>query len=182
MTSRREPQALFAGESLEQTLRQLMAYDVDGLPVVSADGSHVQGWVTDAGIIGAVARRIHGSHDAAVQAARAAGRTQPDPGAAARKPPTPLPGYHVAEIIIQPETPAVGAALGTLTWPPGCIPVSVRRHNRPRDPDPGLTLSAGDRIVLLTRQPGAHRPQNAPVETTLAAQPVPLPSRDWRAS
>ena len=109
MTSRREPQALFASESLEQTLRQLMAYDVDGLPVLSADGSHVQGWVTDASIIGAVARRIHGSQDEAVRAARTADWVQPDPEAV-RKPPTPLSGYDVVEVTIQPETAAAGAA------------------------------------------------------------------------
>ena len=184
VTSRRQPQALFAGESLEQTLRQLMAFDVDGLPVLSADGSHVQGWVTDASIIGAVARRIHGSQDDAVRAAHAADWVQPDPDAA-RKPPTPLSGYDVVEVTIQPETAAAGAAFGALTWPPGYFPVSVRRHNRPRNPDPGLTLSPGDRIVLLARRTGTRKrldAQYAPGGRTLAGTPVPIPSREGESS
>ena len=180
VTSRRQPQALFAGESLEQTLRQLMAFDVDGLPVLSADGSHVQGWVTDTSIIGAVARRIHGSQDDALRAARAADWVQPDPEAV-RKPPTPLSGYDVVEVTIQPETAAAGAAFGALTWPPGYFPVSVRRHNRPRNPDPGLTLSPGDRIVLLAHRTGTRErldAQYAPGGRTLAGTPVPIPSRE----
>ena len=59
VTASREPQALFASESLARTLRQLMAGDGDGLPVLSADGTQVQGWITDSNVISAVARRIH---------------------------------------------------------------------------------------------------------------------------
>ena len=184
VTSRHVPQALFADESVEQTLRQLMVYDVDGLPVLSADGNRVQGWVTDASIIGAVTRRIHGWRDDAVPNVSASDRAQ-HPDAAAQKPPTPLSGYHVVEVTIQPETAAAGAALGRLTWPPGFIPVSVRRHNRPRNPDPGLMLSPGDRIVLLARQPDARRRRDAPHapgRTTLAGTPGPVPTREGGSS
>jgi AcrR family transcriptional regulator len=48
-----------------------------------------------------------------------------------------------------------------VTWPPGCIPVAVRHGGRPRSPDPGLTLSPGDRIILLAasaRDNNAHDP------------------------
>jgi CIC family chloride channel protein len=41
---RRDPQALFAGESLAQALRQLVVYGRDGLPVLTDDNQHVQGW------------------------------------------------------------------------------------------------------------------------------------------
>jgi chloride channel protein, CIC family len=178
VTCRREPQALFAGESLVQPLRQLMAYDVDGLPVLSADGRHVQGWVTDASIIAAVARRIHGSQNDALQTALAADRARPDPDTM-RKPPTPLAGYHVAEITVEPRSAAAGTALGSLTWPPGSLPVSVRRHNRPRSPDPGLTLRPGDRIVLLIRRRDAPYAAGG---TLLGRATVPLPNSEGGSS
>jgi hypothetical protein len=162
-----------------QTLRQLVAYDVDGLPVLSADGRHVQGWVTDASIIAAVARRIHGSQDDAVQAAGAADRARPAPDAAVRKPPTPLAGYQVAEVTVEPRSAAAGTALGSLTWPPGYLPVSVRRHNRPRNPDPGLMLRHGDRIVLLTRRRDARYATGG---TLLAGAPVPIPGSEGGSS
>ena len=38
-----DPQAVYAGESLAQTLRQLKAYGRDGLPVLSGDGRQVLG-------------------------------------------------------------------------------------------------------------------------------------------
>jgi Trk K+ transport system NAD-binding subunit len=88
----------------------------------------------------------------------AAAWAQPGAGAAVREPATPLPGYQVLEIAIQDKTPAAGATLGSLRWPPGHTPVSVRRHNRPASPGPGATLSPGDRIVVLVRKPGVRRP------------------------
>ena len=170
---------------LEQTLRQLMVYDVDGLPVLSADGNRVQGWVTDASIIGAVTRRIHGWRDDAVPnvSASAPGTASRRRRAEATHPAFRLPRM---EVTIQPETAAAGAALGRLTWPPGFIPVSVRRHNRPRNPDPGLMLSPGDRIVLLARgEPDARRRRDAPHapgRTTLAGTPGPVPTREGGSS
>ena len=48
VTSERDPQAIFATESLAQTLRQLEVYGRDGLPVLSDDGQQIAGWVTNA--------------------------------------------------------------------------------------------------------------------------------------
>ena len=50
---KREPQAIFATESLAQALRQLEVYGRDGLPVLSADGRQVAGWVTSTGMLSA---------------------------------------------------------------------------------------------------------------------------------
>jgi CIC family chloride channel protein len=170
VTASREPQALFAGESLAQTLPQLVAYDGDGLPVLSSDGTQVQGWITGSNVITAVSRRIHEAQAQphAPRAARVAAWAQPDPGGAVREPATPLPGYQVLEIAIQDNTPAAGASLGSLRWPPGYTPVSVRRHNQPASPDPGATLSPGDRIVVLVRKPGVRRP---PAQQSAASGP-----------
>ena len=57
-TGQGDPQAVYAGESLAQTLRQLAAYGRDGLPVLSADGQQVRGWITNASVLQAVASKI----------------------------------------------------------------------------------------------------------------------------
>ena len=64
---------LFASESLTQALRQLELYGRDGLPVISADGQHLQGWITTQNVLQAVARHIRTA---------AAGTAQPQPAAA----------------------------------------------------------------------------------------------------
>jgi chloride channel protein, CIC family len=51
--------AVLASESLAGTLRQLAAHRREGLPVVSADGRQLEGWVTDSTVLRAVADRMH---------------------------------------------------------------------------------------------------------------------------
>lgn len=58
ITYQRDPQAVYEGESITQTLRQLDAYGRDGLPVLSGDGSQVLGWITNASVLQAVAAKI----------------------------------------------------------------------------------------------------------------------------
>ena len=58
VTHQHHPQMLFASESLTQALRQLELYGRDGLPVISADGQHLQGWITSQNALQAVARHI----------------------------------------------------------------------------------------------------------------------------
>jgi chloride channel protein, CIC family len=53
-----DPQALFGTESLAQGLRQLEIYGHEGLPVLSADGRQVQGWITAQGVLRAIGREI----------------------------------------------------------------------------------------------------------------------------
>jgi len=142
VTYRRDPQAVFASESLAQTLRQLETYGRDGLPVLSGDGRQVRGWITNASVLRAVAREI-GS----------APPPPPRPNAAPAPPPTPLPGYEVVEVTIDAGSPAAGRALGAVTWPAGCIPVSVLHDRRLREPDPDLALAPGDRVSLLAPEP-----------------------------
>ena len=138
-----DPQAVYASESLAQTLHQLDAYGRDGLPVLSGDGRQLEGWITNASVLRAVGGEI--------------GRARPDgsrtPGAAAGgepAPPMPLTGYQVIELAIADSSPAAGARLGQVGWPAGAIPVSVLRNRTLRDPDPGLTLATGDHVSLLT--------------------------------
>jgi chloride channel protein, CIC family len=159
VTCRRDPPAVFAGESLAQIMRQLDAYGRDGLPVLSSDGRQAQGWITDQSVLRAVAREIGSApvRDAgrppAVQprddAASRPGTDGPAPG-----PPTPLPGYQVIEVTVDEGSPAAGKELGAVAWPPGCVPVSVLRRHRLQDPDSRRTLEPGDRVSLLALAPG----------------------------
>ncbi|MGE5291553.1 MAG: TrkA C-terminal domain-containing protein [Micromonosporaceae bacterium] len=160
VTYRRDPQALFAGESLAQALRQLVVYGRDGLPVLSADGQQIQGWVTNNRVLQTVAREVHTSQAQTRQAQLAAEWAWADPQAALREPSTPLPGYQILEITVPDRSPAVGQRLGRMTWPRGTVPASILHNRRLRDPDPGITVNPGDRIILLT-----SRPDQPPVHT-----------------
>ena len=157
VTHQHHPQVLFAGESLAQALRQLELYGRDGLPVISADGQHLRGWITSQNVLQAVAGHMHAVP--AAQAQPAAGTAVSGPQAAPRQPPTPLRGYQILEITIPAGSPAAGQALGDTTWPPGWNPVTVLDNHTLRDPDPGITLAPGDRVNLLAREP--HHPQPA---------------------
>ena len=106
------------------------------------------------------------------------------PGILPQEPPTPLPGYEVLEVAVEDDSPAAGKALGTITWPPACFPVSVLHDRRLQDADPGTTLAPGDRINLLFRAPQHPALRQPRVElagrdaTALASRedPVPVPS------
>jgi chloride channel protein, CIC family len=160
VTGRQDPQALFASESLSQALRQLEVYGRDGLPVLSPDGRAVQGWVTAAGLLRALARQITGAQAGTVQAQAAADWEHHDAQAIRHQPPAPLPGYQVAEITITKDSPAAGRKLADIAWPPASTPVSVLSGRRLRPPDNEITLAAGDRVSLLIPvPPDAHKPR-----------------------
>jgi CIC family chloride channel protein len=157
VTHRHHPQMLFATESLTQALRQLELYGRDGLPVISADGQHLQGWITSQNVLQAVARHMHAA-PAAAQAQQVAAPAVPSPQAVPGQPPDPLRGYQILEITIAAGSPADGQALGDTSWPPGWIPVTILDDHTLRDPDPGITLAPGDRVNLLAREPRNPQP------------------------
>jgi CIC family chloride channel protein len=159
VTRRHHPQMLFAAESLTQALRQLELYGRDGLPVISADGQYLQGWITSQNVLQAVARHMHAA-PAAAQAQQVAAPAVPGPQAAPGPPPDPLRGYQILEITISAGSPGDGQTLGDTIWPPGWIPVTILDDHTLRDPDPGITLAPGDRVNLLAREP--RNPQPAP--------------------
>ncbi len=138
-----DTQAVDADQSLAQILPQLAVYGRDGLPVLSADGQQVRGWITSASVLQAVASQIGTSAPDA-----AAGRDSPRPGADGQRP-APLHGYQVAEFTVDSQSPAVGHVLSSLGLPDGSIPVSVQRDRMLRRPDPDLVLAAGDRVRVL---------------------------------
>jgi CIC family chloride channel protein len=148
VTYRHEVQTLFASESLGQALRQLAVYGRDGLPVISTDSRELEGWVTNNGVLRALAHRVAGSA-AETAHAQAADWEHHDAQAAAEHPSVPLPGYHVAEVVITPDSPAAGRKLSDVRWPTASIPVSLLRAGSLRPPRRDVTLAAGDRLSLL---------------------------------
>jgi chloride channel protein, CIC family len=164
---------LFASESLSQALRQLEVYGRDGLPVLSPDGQRVEGWVTGAGVLRALARQITGSQADTIQPQAAADQEHHDAEAMLQHPPAPLPGYQVIEITVSGDSAATGQKLGDLRWPSAGIPVSVLRDRRLRPPDGQITLAAGDRVSLLV-----PAPQNSHPPPTDDGSPDPTASRE----
>ncbi len=142
VTYQSDPHAAYAGESLAQALRQLQANGRHGLPVLSNDGLQVQGWITAASVLRAVAAEMGSGRARAVMQAPAG---QPDPA----RPAAPLPGYQVIVVTIGTDSPAVGQQLGGVRWPDGTIPVSVLREGSPHEPDPCLIVARGDQVSLL---------------------------------
>jgi chloride channel protein, CIC family len=151
VTGQHDPQALFASESFSQALRQLEVYGREGLPVLAPDGQHIQGWITSASVLQALARQITGpqARTRAIRAQAAAEPGHDDSSPASLRPPVPLPGYQLAEITIDPGSPAAGRKLSDVSWPAAAIPVSILRSRRLRAPDPGTVLTPGDRVSLL---------------------------------
>jgi CIC family chloride channel protein len=160
VTGQHDPQILFASEPLAQALRQLALYGRDGLPVLSADGQQLQGWITSQNLIAAVARQISAAPAATREAQLAAGWAAPGRETAGQAP-DPLPGYQVLEVTIPGDSPAAGHPLGEISWPPGFTPVTILDRHILRDPDPGITVAAGDRVNLLTRTPAHPEPPPA---------------------
>jgi CIC family chloride channel protein len=149
VTRQLAPQVLFATESLTQAVRQLELYGRDGLPVISDDGQYLEGWITSSNVLQAVARHISSAQPSTAQPPPAAEPVAPAPPTTTAEVPTPLKGYQVLEVTIPAGSPAAGQKLGDVTWPPGCIPVSVQDARTLRDPDRGITLAPGDRVGLL---------------------------------
>lgn len=151
VTRIREPQALFANDSLAQALRQLVLYGRDGLPVIDTDARRVQGWLTNQNVLRAVATYVT---DAQPGTADLQGRERAD----ARTPETEhdpgsqLDGYCIVEHTLAAGSVAVGRTLDDLAWPPGHVPVSVMHNRRLVDAHPAVRLATGDRINVLVPQ------------------------------
>ncbi len=152
-----DPQALFGTESLAQALRQLEIYGRDGLPVLSADGHQVQGWITAPAVLRAIGRQVSTARPATAQAQAAADSTHTDPDTARQDPPAPLPGYRLAEVTVAPGSPAVGRKLADISWPDASTPVAVLRDRELLPPGPEITLAPGDRVSLLSAAAASSR-------------------------
>jgi chloride channel protein, CIC family len=171
VTRQREPQAVFATESLGQALRQLEVYGHDGLPVLSADGQNIQGWIASPSVVRAVARKIRSSQVKTSEAPAAADWARSDPETARREPSTPLPGYRLIEITVAAGSKAAGRELGAIDWRPGVTAVAVTRDGKLQEPRRGLALAPGDRVTLLA----PAEPPDAPPPDGPSHAPEPRP-------
>ena len=151
----RRPQALFADETLDQALRQLVLYGPAGLPVLSHDGERLLGWITRQNVLGAIAQRVGASAREIEQGALAGEYARPDAEARVHTPSTPLDGYQLVEIVIGPHSPALGQRLDEVAWPPRTIAAAVTEGREIVAPRPDLELRVGERVVLLA--PAARR-------------------------
>jgi CIC family chloride channel protein len=155
LTRQPGPQAVSAGEPLGQALRQLEVHGRDGLPVLSGDGQRIEGWVSNASVLQALARKLSTAQAETARAQLTADWGLQDLEPPLREPSSPLPGYQVTEITITTGSPASGQRLGDVAWPAGTVPVTVLRTGQLRAAGPGIVLRAGDRIAMLATAPRA---------------------------
>jgi CIC family chloride channel protein len=145
-----DPQAVFATEPLVDVLRQLQVYGRDGLPVLSEDGRHVEGWITNQSALEKVTAEL-GTQFPPTSTTPLVGHGLASPEAGESRPSTPLTGYQIVEVTFTESSSKVGRKFGTLVWPEGHFPVSIIHGNRVGDPHPDFILGPGDRVNLLTR-------------------------------
>ncbi len=149
----RQPQALFADEDLERALRQLVLFGRDGLPVLSHDGQQLQGWISRADVLHAIAERMSSSSREIERGAVAADFAAEDPVATAHTPDTPLIGYRIVELSIDSHSPARDKRIDEISWPPGCHVVAVTQGRRVLAASPDLRLRVGERVIVLEPAP-----------------------------
>ena len=144
------PQVLFADETLDQALRQLVLYGRFGLPVLSPDEKYLRGWITRRNVLHAVSERMGSATREAELGTLAAEFSEPDAAARLHKPPKPLQGYDLFEIPIRASSPIVGSALSP-RWRGhvGSVVVAVSENHELVAPRTDALLLAGERIVLL---------------------------------
>ena len=149
VTCVREPQALFANDSLAQALRQLVLYGRDGLPVIDTDARRVQGWLTNQNVLRAVDAYLADLQPDIAASHQAAEWADPQAATAEHDPRSQLAGYRIVEHSLASDSAAVGRTLGELDWPAGHLPVSILHDRQLVEVDPIVRLTAGDRINIL---------------------------------
>jgi CIC family chloride channel protein len=160
VTDTREPQELFGEETLEQALRQLTVYGLAGLPVLSADREHLQGWITRHNILEALSEAVRSSEQSIEQGAVAADFGAGDPSRAAHRTSTPLAGYEIVELTITPGSTAIGLRVDEIVWPPGCLVVAASEEHEVVTLRAQTVLRAGERVILLApRAPSETAPR-----------------------
>jgi CIC family chloride channel protein len=161
VTETRQPHAIFSDETLAEALRQLVLYGRAGLPVLSADGQHLRGWVTRHNVLRVLADRVDSSAAEAERGRLAAEFSEKDAASHLHVPRTPLEGYEIVEVTIGPGSPALGWRIGEVPWPPGSIVVAASEERELVAPRTDIELRAGERVILLapTGESGRHHDQ-----------------------
>lgn len=149
VTRTRQPQALFANESLAQALRQITLFGRDGLPVISTDGRTVTGWTTNQHVLRAIAHQVSAAEPDVVAGSQAARWAEPAGPNAEHDRGTGLSGYSVVEHTLDQDSAAVGKRIGEIEWPPDHLPVTILHNRQLMDAKPDMVLHPGDRVNLL---------------------------------
>ncbi|HWG72438.1 MAG TPA: chloride channel protein [Acidimicrobiales bacterium] len=149
VSATRRPQAIFADESLDQALRQLVLYGRAGLPVLSPDGQHLRGWVTRHNVLRVLAERVSSTEREAESGRLAAEFSDDDAVSKVHAPRTPLDGYEIVELAVRHGSPGAGKRLGEVSWPAGSQVVAVTEHHELVTPRSDIQLRPGERVVLL---------------------------------
>jgi CIC family chloride channel protein len=160
VTDTRQPQELFSDETLEQALRQLTLYSPSGLPVLSDDREHLQGWITRQNILDALTQTVQSSEQSIERGALAADFGANDPSLVAHQSSTPLTGCEIVEITIGPDSPALGRRVDEISWPPGCLVVAVSEDDARVTSGTDTILRDGNRVLLLAPVGAAALPQD----------------------
>jgi chloride channel protein, CIC family len=153
VTSVDQPQALFPDEDLEQALRQLVLFGRDGLPVLSHDGQQVRGWITGQDVLQAVGERVAASPPEIERGALAAEFATDHPETQVHVPTTPLHGYRIVEVTIDPSSPARGRRVGDIELPAGAVLVAVSEDGHLVAPRGEIHLRTGDHVIVLAPAP-----------------------------
>jgi CIC family chloride channel protein len=149
VTDTRQPQELFGDETLEQALRQLALYGPSGLPVLSDDREHLQGWITRHNILDVLTQTVQSSEQSIEKGALAADFGADDPSLLAHRSSTPLTGYELVEITVGADSPALGRRVDEISWPPGCLVVAVTEPDTLLTSSNDTILHEGRRVLLL---------------------------------
>jgi CIC family chloride channel protein len=152
----RQAQSLFADETLAQALRQLVLYGHAGLPVLSHDSQQLLGWITRQGVLRAVSDSLNASTAEIEHGAVTADFALDDPLAAAHTPSSPVSGYNVIEIAIEPGTAANDRQISEIPWPERSHVVATTHGREILPAYDTTTLRAGERVILLTPSPQTH--------------------------
>jgi CIC family chloride channel protein len=155
----RWPQALFADETLDQALRQLVLYGRSGLPVLAPDGAHLEGWLTRQNVLRALSERVRSAGREAERGTLAAEFAVDDAARQLHLPSTPLAGYQMVEIALRPGAPGIGQRLSQLRWPRGVLVAAVTEGREIVPPRPDIVLATGERIILLAPMAGPEPPR-----------------------
>ena len=158
VTDTRQPQELFGDETLEQALRQLTLYGHHGLPVISNDRQHLQGWITRHDVLQTLAQNVSSSTREIEHDAIATDFAVLDPKTLAHTPTTPLSGYEIVEITINPGSPALCRRVSDIAWPPGSLIVALTHGHEIIPLRNDTELHAGERVTLLAPTASHHDP------------------------
>jgi CIC family chloride channel protein len=152
----RRPQTLFADETLEHALRQLVLYGHSGLPVISHDAGRVLGWVTRKNALDAIVQEMRSAGRETERGAVAAEFAVRDPQMRIHVPSAPPAGYELVEVPGGPGSPALGRRLDEIAWPASSIVVAATERREVVPPRGDMQLHVGERVVVLVPSASAN--------------------------